>query len=111
MLQGHTRPITTVKYNADGDLLFSTAKDNTPTVWYAETGERLGTYGNFFCMFMLFVLILLQSTMLVLFGILIQAGIQLMLLLHVLMPMLVYSKLLLENILQECLTKGKSIVI
>jgi WD40 repeat protein len=33
-----------VKYNADGDLLFSAAKDNTPTVWYADTGERLGTY-------------------------------------------------------------------
>lgn len=46
MLQGHTRPITTVKYNSDGDLLFSTAKDHTPTVWYAETGERLGTYGR-----------------------------------------------------------------
>eukprot|EP01041_Mallomonas_annulata_P003472 gene3472-6913_t len=44
-LKGHERSITQVKYNADGDLLFTTAKDKKPTVWYAETGERLGTYG------------------------------------------------------------------
>jgi translation initiation factor 3 subunit I len=43
-LHGHTRAITRVKYNKDGDLLFSTAKDTSPTVWDAETGERLGTY-------------------------------------------------------------------
>eukprot|EP01061_Rhynchopus_euleeides_P026592 TRINITY_DN43379_c0_g1_i1.p1 TRINITY_DN43379_c0_g1~~TRINITY_DN43379_c0_g1_i1.p1 ORF type:complete len:381 (+),score=111.74 TRINITY_DN43379_c0_g1_i1:171-1145(+) len=33
-----------VKYNREGDLLFSTSKDLFPTVWSAETGERLGTY-------------------------------------------------------------------
>jgi len=44
LLRGHEKSITTVKYNADGDLLFSAAKDNRPTVWYSETGERLGTY-------------------------------------------------------------------
>lgn len=43
-LHGHSRAITRVKYNRDGDLLFSTAKDTSPTVWSAETGERLGTY-------------------------------------------------------------------
>ena len=45
LLKGHERSITTVKYNSDGDLLFTASKDNKPTVWYAETGERLGTYG------------------------------------------------------------------
>lgn len=45
LLQGHERAITQVKYNSDGDLLFTTAKDQKPTVWYSDTGERLGTYG------------------------------------------------------------------
>lgn len=45
LLQGHTRSITNVKYNADGDLLFTCSKDHNPTVWYADSGERLGTYG------------------------------------------------------------------
>ena len=45
LLKGHERSITTVKYNNDGDLIFTAAKDQTPTVWYSETGERLGTYG------------------------------------------------------------------
>jgi len=46
LLKGHERSITTVKYNADGDLLFSAAKDKTATLWNSETGERIGTYGN-----------------------------------------------------------------
>ena len=25
-------------------MLFSCAKDHTPTLWYADNGERLGTY-------------------------------------------------------------------
>lgn len=44
MLHGHERSITQIKYNQEGDLLFSVAKDNTPTVWYSVNGERLGTY-------------------------------------------------------------------
>ena len=44
MLKGHERPITLVKYNREGDLLFSVAKDNKPTLWYSDTGERVGTY-------------------------------------------------------------------
>ncbi|XP_072045225.1 eukaryotic translation initiation factor 3 subunit I-like [Amphiura filiformis] len=43
-LFGHDRSITTVKYNREGDLLFSSAKDNQPTVWYSINGERLGTF-------------------------------------------------------------------
>ena len=46
LLKGHERSITTVKYNADGDLILTAAKDSRPTVWYSDTGERLGTFGN-----------------------------------------------------------------
>jgi translation initiation factor 3 subunit I len=44
ILLGHERPITQIKYNREGDLLFSSAKDNHPCVWYSVNGERLGTY-------------------------------------------------------------------
>ncbi|MBA0658364.1 hypothetical protein Goklo_010575, partial [Gossypium klotzschianum] len=44
LMKGHERPLTFLKYNRDGDLLFSCAKDHTPTVWFADNGERLGTY-------------------------------------------------------------------
>lgn len=43
-LHGHERSVTHIKYNRDGDLLFSSAKDTSPTVWYSINGERLGTY-------------------------------------------------------------------
>ena len=35
-----------MKFNSDGDLVFTAAKDHKPTVWYADSGERLGTFGN-----------------------------------------------------------------
>ena len=44
LLQGHERPITVVKYNYDGDLLFTASKDQIPSVWRSENGERLGTF-------------------------------------------------------------------
>ncbi|KAI9101027.1 WD40-repeat-containing domain protein [Phlyctochytrium arcticum] len=44
LLHGHTRSLTKVKYNRDGDLLFSASKDSKPNVWFSQTGERLGTY-------------------------------------------------------------------
>ncbi|KAG5520320.1 hypothetical protein RHGRI_033031 [Rhododendron griersonianum] len=44
LMKGHERPLTFLKYNRDGDLLFSCAKDLSPTVWFADNGERLGTY-------------------------------------------------------------------
>ncbi|PVV03647.1 hypothetical protein BB560_001873 [Smittium megazygosporum] len=44
LLQGHTRPLTQIKYNREGDLLFSVAKDKVVNAWYAHNGERLGTY-------------------------------------------------------------------
>ena len=46
LLKGHERSITAVKYNLDGDLLFTCAKDTRPTVWYSDTGDRLGTFGT-----------------------------------------------------------------
>ncbi|PSN54575.1 Eukaryotic translation initiation factor 3 subunit I [Blattella germanica] len=36
--------ITQIKYNREGDLLFSSAKDHVPNVWYSLNGERLGTF-------------------------------------------------------------------
>lgn len=44
LLQGHERPITVVKYNHDGDLLFSASKDQIPCIWRVENGERIGTF-------------------------------------------------------------------
>ncbi|CAH8266147.1 unnamed protein product [Arabidopsis lyrata] len=44
LMKGHERPLTFLRYNRDGDLLFSCAKDHTPTLWLAHNGERLGTY-------------------------------------------------------------------
>lgn len=46
LLHGHERSITQIKYNREGDLLFSCAKDKTPTAWYSVNGERLGTYNG-----------------------------------------------------------------
>ncbi|XP_014287836.1 eukaryotic translation initiation factor 3 subunit I [Halyomorpha halys] len=44
MLHGHERAITQIKYNREGDLLFSSAKDHCPNVWYSLNGERLGNF-------------------------------------------------------------------
>lgn len=44
LLKGHERAITCVVYNNDGDLVFTAAKDQIPSLWYAKTGERIGTY-------------------------------------------------------------------
>ncbi len=41
-LHGHERSITQIRYNREGDLLFSCAKDHFPNVWYSINGERLG---------------------------------------------------------------------
>ncbi|KAH7973816.1 hypothetical protein HPB49_005327 [Dermacentor silvarum] len=44
MLHGHERAITQIKYNREGDLLFSCAKDHSPNVYYSLNGERLGNF-------------------------------------------------------------------
>lgn len=47
LLKGHAGPITRIKYNREGDLIFSCAtKDKKPAVWYSDNGERLGTYNG-----------------------------------------------------------------
>lgn len=42
-LMGHERSLTQVKYNKEGDLLFSVSKDSSASVWFSSNGERLGT--------------------------------------------------------------------
>ncbi|KZF19016.1 eukaryotic translation initiation factor 3 subunit [Xylona heveae TC161] len=44
LLQGHERSLTQIKFSHDGDLIFSTAKDQVACVWFYANGERLGTY-------------------------------------------------------------------
>jgi len=43
-LRGHERPISTVKINFDGDLLFSGSIDKLVNLWDSYTGERIGSY-------------------------------------------------------------------
>jgi translation initiation factor 3 subunit I len=43
LLQGHIRSLTQIKYNRQGDLIFTASKDNIVNIWYAHNGERLGT--------------------------------------------------------------------
>uniref|UniRef100_A0A1I7YEN5 Eukaryotic translation initiation factor 3 subunit I n=1 Tax=Steinernema glaseri TaxID=37863 RepID=A0A1I7YEN5_9BILA len=43
-LKGHDRPLTRIRMNRHGDLLFSAGKNKSPCVWYTENGERIGTY-------------------------------------------------------------------
>lgn len=44
LLNGHGRSITLVKYNHDGDILFTISKDKSASAWWSDTGDRLGTY-------------------------------------------------------------------
>ncbi|KAG9014130.1 translation initiation factor eIF3 subunit [Tulasnella sp. JGI-2019a] len=46
LLQGHERSLTQIKFNRDGDLLFTASKDHVINVWFSHNGERLGTYGG-----------------------------------------------------------------
>ena len=41
---GHERSLTQIKFNHEGDLLFSCSKDHIINVWFSHNGERLGTY-------------------------------------------------------------------
>lgn len=44
LLQSHSRALTKVRYNHEGDLLFTASKDSEPHVWRTHNGELLGTY-------------------------------------------------------------------
>lgn len=46
LLKGHERPLTRVKFNREGDVLFTAAMDKSPTCWSASTGARIGTYNG-----------------------------------------------------------------
>mmetsp|Transcript_9912 Transcript_9912/g.14952 ORF Transcript_9912/g.14952 Transcript_9912/m.14952 type:complete len:347 (+) Transcript_9912:43-1083(+) len=46
MLKGHERGIRCLKFNREGDLLFSSANSKIINCWYAENGNRLGTYNG-----------------------------------------------------------------
>ena len=46
LLKGHDGPLTCVKYNKDGDLLFTTCKRGRICLWYSDDGERIGTYNK-----------------------------------------------------------------
>ena len=46
LLKGHERSITKILYNREGDILFSVSKDNKPTAWWSDNGERIGTYNG-----------------------------------------------------------------
>ena len=47
-LSGHSRALTHVKYSTEGDLLFSAAKDHSPSLWWSHNGERIGSYDGEF---------------------------------------------------------------
>ncbi|OOG00199.1 hypothetical protein ASPCADRAFT_204096 [Aspergillus carbonarius ITEM 5010] len=44
LLSGHERSLNQIKFNRDGDLIFSVAKDKIVCAWWSANGERLGTY-------------------------------------------------------------------
>jgi len=44
LLKGHERSITSLRYNREGDLIFTASKHPSFAVWYTSNGERLGTY-------------------------------------------------------------------
>mmetsp|Transcript_66687 Transcript_66687/g.175514 ORF Transcript_66687/g.175514 Transcript_66687/m.175514 type:complete len:641 (+) Transcript_66687:1-1923(+) len=44
MLHGHQRPVTSICWNRDGNLLFTCGKDKIVCVWSIPEGECLGTY-------------------------------------------------------------------
>lgn len=45
VIKGHERPITQLRYNADGEILVSTGRDRVVSIWLSKSGERLGTLG------------------------------------------------------------------
>merc|ERR1719334_2848977 len=43
-MSAHQRPITCVRTNRDGDLLWTASMDKTAMLWSTSNGERIGTY-------------------------------------------------------------------
>lgn len=46
LLKGHERPLTYLKYNREGDLLFSCSKDSWISLWFSENGFNIGTFNG-----------------------------------------------------------------
>lgn len=46
LLQAHTRTLTKIIYNKEGDLLFSSSKDEKAQLWRTRNGERLGSFNG-----------------------------------------------------------------
>jgi translation initiation factor 3 subunit I len=46
LLKGHDGPLTCVRYNKDGDLLFTTCRRGRINLWYSDDGERIGTFNS-----------------------------------------------------------------
>jgi len=44
LLRGHEKPITAVKFNFDGDLLFTASAEKKVNLWYSISGERIGSF-------------------------------------------------------------------
>ncbi|CAD7704107.1 unnamed protein product [Ostreobium quekettii] len=44
VVQGHSRPVTWVVYNREGDLLVTCARDKEVCLWFQEDGTRLGSF-------------------------------------------------------------------
>uniref|UniRef100_A0A7S3VQ27 Eukaryotic translation initiation factor 3 subunit I n=1 Tax=Dunaliella tertiolecta TaxID=3047 RepID=A0A7S3VQ27_DUNTE len=44
LLKGHDRPLTQVKFNREGDLFVTCAKNNQPCLWWSDDGKRVGTF-------------------------------------------------------------------
>lgn len=44
LLRGHEKPITAVKFNFDGDLLFTASGEKKVNLWYGLSGERIGSF-------------------------------------------------------------------
>lgn len=44
LLQYHSRPVTGVRFNQDGDLFLSSSNDGRVNLMRTENGERIGTY-------------------------------------------------------------------
>ncbi|KNH04300.1 eukaryotic translation initiation factor 3 subunit [Perkinsela sp. CCAP 1560/4] len=45
-LKGHARPVQYLQFNTEGDLFFTTGREQFALVWSFETGEMLGSYDS-----------------------------------------------------------------
>ncbi|CDR94769.1 translation initiation factor 3 subunit 2, putative [Babesia bigemina] len=46
VLRGHRRPLTCVKTNREGDLLFTCGKDASLLLWRTDNGQQIGQYNT-----------------------------------------------------------------